>query len=505
MSVGPAELAIFNARVLTLDPRQPRAEALAVRAGRIVAVGSLPDVRQLCGADTQIVDAEGGLAVPAFHDAHGHLLSYARSLSSLDCRGLRSIADLQAALVNRAATLRAGAWLRAVGYDETVLVESRHPDRHDLDAAVPEKPVRLQHRGLHLDILNTAGLRVAGLLDSAAPELERDPIIGEPSGRLYNAAGLLHDRLPPCDAQDLRRDVRQASERLLAWGVTSFQDASATNGPEEWELFHLLADTGDLGVRVFMMAGAQHWRDLSRCRPPSCTVRPGPVKLMLDEATSDPAAIRLVLAEARAAGQAIALHAVSEAELALAVDALRAVGPAGGPTPDRIEHGAVIPDEMLSDLRDLGVTIVGQPALVYERGDVYRGEYPVELHGWLHRAGSLVRAGIPYAAGSDAPVTEPAPGLGFFVLTQRRTRSDAVLGLNEALGAEQALAALTLWPARAIGAADELGSLRPGKLADVAVFDPGFLEGDRSRQPRQRARFTIMDGRLVWSHSGGAS
>ncbi|MBI4492765.1 MAG: amidohydrolase family protein [Chloroflexi bacterium] len=500
-----ADLLLANARVLTLDPRRPQAEAVVVRAGRISAVGTLAELRPLIGPATEVVDAEGGLAVPAFHDAHCHLLSYARSLSSLDCRAMRSLGHLQAALAEQAASLPPGTWIRAVGYDETLLGNGRHPDRCDLDAVSPHHPVRLQHRSLHLDILNTPALRLTGLMDAAAPELERDSGTGKPTGRLYHAAHLLRGRLPHQTEQDLAREVHAASERLLAWGVTSVQDASITNGAEEWELFHRLAARGDLGVRVFVLPGARHWRQVAASRPPSFMVRRGPVKFMLDEATSDQSELRAGVAEARAAGHAVALHAVSEAEVAMALDALRAAGPARGVGSDRIEHGAVIPDDWLRELRAAGVMVIGQPALVYQRGDAYRAEYPPELHGWLHRARSLLAAGGGYAAGSDAPVTPPVPVLGLFAARYRLTRRGASLGPQEALGPAEALAAFTLWPAQAVGAAQELGRLRPGALADVAVLDGDALEGPSPEAARRPVRLTVLAGRVVWRRQPSTS
>jgi len=587
---APADLVLANARVLTLDAARPSAEALAVRAGRILAVGAWAELRALVGPATEVVDAAGGVAVPAFHDAHLHLLRYARARTRLDCRGARSIAELRRALAAHARALPPGAWLRAGGYDEARLDERRHPDRHDLDAAVPDRPVRLQHRSLHLDVLNTAALRALGLLDGPAPLVERDPTTGEATGRLYHAAALLRARLPRPSEAELAATVRRASDRLLAWGVTSVQDASHTNGPAEWALFRRLAARGALGVRLFMMPGAltltlsQGEREndaltlalsqgergpeaLSRARsrwqkgagaltlalsqgergtgtrPLACAqgeregagwrrVLLGPVKIMLDEGTSEPAGVRAAVAAAHAAGHAVAIHAVSEAEVALALDALggaRGRGPGAGggwsgdgglghsvlaraprstgallgagpsaAAPDRIEHGAVIADEWLPQLRALGVMVVGQPALVAERGDVYRAAYPPEAHGWLHRAGSLLRAGVGYAAGSDAPVTEPAPGLGLAAARERRAPDGAVLGAAERLGLAEALAAFTLGPARAVGAAHALGRLRPGLLADIAVLDPETLEATSGEAAGRPARLTVLEGRVVW-------
>jgi predicted amidohydrolase YtcJ len=492
-----ADLVVVGVRVLTLDPRRPTAEAIAVRGQRILAVGTEQQIRGHLGPNTTVVDGGGGVAVPAFHDAHCHFLSYARSRSWVDCRDARSIAEIAAALSRAAEGAPAGAWIRAYGYDDAALVDGRQPDRHDLDAAVPDRPVRLQQRTLHLDVLNGAALRALGLAELADSRVERDPPDGEPTGRIYHGAELLH-RDGPRDAQDeLASDVRAACERLLQRGITSIQDASVTNGPEQWALFHRLAEQGDLRLRLFMMWGAAHWREREGVRPEGDLVRHGPVKLMIEEGTSDPREIRDGAGAASQAGHAVALHAVSEAEVAIALDALRDTLRPRGRGPNRIEHGSVICDEWLEDLRVIGAMVVAQPALVYERGDLYRGAYPPECHGWLHRARSLLRAGVGYAASSDAPVTEPDPLLSICAARTRATRSGNVLGPDEALSPEAALAAWTLSPARAVGAQRELGTLRPGARADIAVLDPDALDASTLEAGRT-VRATIMNGEVVW-------
>ena len=505
--MAAVDLLLAGARIVTLDPQRPAAEALGVRGDRIVALGSYAELRPLIGPGTEIVDGAGKVVLPAFHDAHCHLLSYARSLSSLDCRKMRSIGEIQSALAREARKLPTGAWIRASGYDDRLLTEARQPDRCDLDAAAPNRAVRLQHRSLHLDVLNSLALSQLGLMAITTPQVERDPRTGQPTGRLYHAADLLRDRMPHQSFAETARDVRLASERLLAWGVTSVQDASVSNGGEEWELFHRLAEEGVLGVRVFVMAGERHWREVEDGQPASAAVRRGPVKFMANESTTDQNELRAAVAAARAAGKSVAIHAVSEAEVAMALDAVGdGEGSAGG-GPNRIEHGAVIPDALLEAVRAAGVTVVRQPSLVHERGDAYLAEYPPEQQGWLHRARSLLAAGVPYAIGSDAPVTEPAPALALLSARRRRTGDGALLGPDEALDEGPALEAVTIEPARAAGVGHELGQLRPGALADVVVLDPDVLEEawfenkpTPSPSPTwgRQASLTITSGRVVW-------
>ncbi len=447
-----------------------------------------------------MLDGQGAAAIPAFHDAHCHFLSYARSRSWVDCRAARSITKIARTLAEAARGLPPGAWVRGYGYDDEALVDARHPDRRDLDAAVPDRPVRLQHRTLHLDVLNSAALRALGLAECADPRIERRDADGEPTGRIYHGAGLLHRAGARPGDEELARDVRDASERLLRRGITSVQDASVTNGADEWELFHRLAAQGDLRVRLFMMWGESHWRERASARPESALVRHGPVKFLIDEGTTDARELRERVVAAAAAGHAVALHAVSEAEVAIALEALRAA-PRSSAGPHRIEHGSVVADEWVGELRALGIVVVGQPALVYERGDVYLRAYPPELHGWLHRARSLVGAGVGYAVGSDAPVTEPDPATALFAMRRRTTHGGAMLGRAEALDERAAVAALTSGPAAAIGMGRELGALRAGMLADIAVVDPALLTSPGAEQAQMPVRAAIVNGRLAWGQA----
>jgi predicted amidohydrolase YtcJ len=472
---------VLVGHVLTMDHQCPTADVVAVRGERILWVGQAAETRRLCGPRTKIIDTHGRLILPGFHDAHIHLLKLARARGKVDCSQISGMVELQTLLRERARTLPPGAWLRTTGYDEHLL-GGRHANRHDLDAALPDRPVRLEHRALHLDILNTAALAAVGDKSSRV-ECNAG---GQPTGRVYYGGAWLNQHMSRPSRADMAADVRAATEQLLSAGITCVTDASVTNGPDHLTLFEELAASRDLGVRVFMMPGAEH---ASEMPPPGRgAVRLGPAKVLLDEATANPDQLRDLADNARAHGFRLAVHAATEAELVLALSILQ--------PGDRVEHGAVIPDDMLADIRDKGVTIVGQPALVYDRGDYYLGDHPSDQHGWLHRARTLVDNGIPYAIGSDAPVGPFSPETARLGATRRLTRGGQILGEDERLSPHQALEAMTLQPARAVQAEHELGILRPGALADITVLDPDFLDA-ASAEPR-KARLTMVGGRILW-------
>jgi predicted amidohydrolase YtcJ len=499
---GDADLLIAGGRVA--GRVEPGVDTVAVRGRIIQAVGRHGDLRSLAGPRTRLVDASGGWIVPAFHDAHCHLLSFARALSRIDCAACRSIPELQKTLRSG---LREREWrpmVRAMGYDHEVLVEGRHPDRYDLDAVAAGQPMRLQHRTLHVDVLNTVALRQAGLFDVESPSVERDRGSGLPTGRIFHGGDLLRGRLAHGEWEELAADVRGASQRLLAWGVTSVQDASVTNGVEEWDLFQRLADGGDLAQRVFVMPGLRHWRAVVQSRSPGSRVRLGPVKVMLEERSADVDQIRTQVSEVWAAGHAVAVHAVSEAEVTLALEVLRSRRPGLSRGPNRIEHGSVIPDGCVDDLAGSGIAVVGQPAMIASRGERYRAAYPSEMHGWLHRAASLLRAGVTYAIGSDAPAGPASPFASLFAARRRLTEGGRGLGPDDALDRAAALAALSLGPSAVVGADSWLGRLRPGAMADIAILDSWLVDPVVAPAPADTARMTVMEGRVVWERPAAA-
>jgi predicted amidohydrolase YtcJ len=183
----------------------------------------------------------------------------------------------------------------------------------------------------------------------------------------------------------------------------------------------------------------------------------------------------------------------------VAVDLLESIPSTNAGVPDRIEHGSVIPDDVLPLLSRQRIAVVGQPGLVSERGHRFLSAYPRELHPWLYRARSLVSAGILYAASSDAPVTRPDPLLVLRTLMNRRTRTGALLGPDEALSFSAALEAMTLAPARTVGASHQLGRLRRGYLADITIIDRGDLEPAADAETPAAVRATIVAGQVAWS------
>lgn len=442
--------------------------------GVIAAVGR----QGLAAPGEQIIDAGGAALLPGLHDHHFHLLAFAASLESVAC-GPPSVAD-EAGLAHALRARRSAhpqGWIRGVGYHPSVAGDI---DRRWLDAVLPQTPVRVQHRGGRLWVLNSKALDLVAPGGDAGP-LER--IDGQLTGRLYEADAWLRDRIgavaPP---------IGRASQILLSHGVTGLTDTTPTAGREEYELLLKAQAEGVLVQDVLMMgaAGLEAVREVPG-------LRIGARKFHLLEADlPDLADVTVEVSRCHAVGRSVAFHCVTLAEL---VFALGALGEAGAIAGDRIEHAAVAPPDILPLIAERRLTVVTQPNFIHERGDVYLREVEPVDQPWLYRLRAFLDAGVALAAGTDAPFGDVDPWIAMQAAVTRRTRAGAVIGRDEALTPEEALGLFT-------GAAENPGgprrAIQVGGRADLCLIDRPWKDA-RADLSRVRVALTIKAGRVVWS------
>ncbi|MYQ32219.1 amidohydrolase family protein [Streptomyces sp. SID4956] len=430
-------------RDVELDGRRTADVAIAAD-GRISAVGSLRP-----GPGDTVVDGGGGALLPGLADHHVHLMALGAALGSVDCGPprLRSADDLARALAGRAADVAPGTWVRGIGYHESV---AGPLDRERLDAMVGRRPVRLQHRGGALWMVNSAGARLLGLddPDRVLPTgVERDPE-GRPTGRLWRLDGWMRERLGPPELPDLA----EVGRRLASYGVTAVTDATPDLPENTARELARSAGDGRLPQRLTLLGTADGPR-------PGETWTPGPRKLQPSDHDLWPYdelldRIRAARADRR---RPVAVHCVTRESLVLTLVALQEAGAVPG---DRIEHAAVVPPDLLPVMRDLGVRVVTQPVFVAERGDTYLAEVDPEDVPHLYPYASLLAAGIPVTASSDAPYGGLDPWAGVRAARDRRTRSGRILGPAERMDAATVLRGLLSRPSVAVGAPADLCLLR---------------------------------------------
>jgi predicted amidohydrolase YtcJ len=392
-------------------------------------------------AGEPVLDAGGGALIPALHDHHVHLRALAAARASVDVSpaatpdGGAFDARLRAAA---SAAGPAGGWVRAVGYHEAV---AGPLDRHRLDAAVGDRPVRVQHRTGALWVLNTAALRSLGA--------EAD----HPDGRLWRLDGWLARAVPPVPL-----DLAAVSREAAARGVGGFTDADPARTQSDVDALA----AGGVRQRLVLMGAS------GLALGPGQAA--GPRKLLLDDATL-PAHPEMVAwcRAAHAAGEAVAVHCVTRLQL---VATLTALAEAGARPGDRIEHGGVVPAELRDDLRRLGVTVVTQPHFVAERGDQYLADVDPDDRPLLYPCASLRAAGVAVAAGTDAPFGGADPWAAVRAAVHRRTRAGTVLGAGERV---EPATALALFLGRPDSPADRR-RVEPGAPADLCLLDRPLAE-----------------------------
>ena len=467
---GPNSLVIRGATLL--GQRDPVDVRLA--GGLVSEVGR----RLVARADDEVVAADGALLLPGLHDQHLHLLALAAAGRSVRA-GPPEVADRRAlGTALRSAPADRHGWVRAVGYHQSV---AGLLDRWALDDLEPRRPVRLQHRSGALWMLNSAAVTAVGLDAAVVPGLERDGA-GRPTGRLFRLDHWLRARLPPSGPPDLGA----VGARLAAWGVTGITDATVTTGSAEVELLARSVGSGSLPQRVTVMG------PLGLVAPPDSGLTLGPVKVVLaDDDLPDPDGLAETVVAAHAEGRPVAVHCVTRAELVVAVAALQAGGAARG---DRLEHGGVIPPTMFADLVALGVTVVTQPGFIAERGDAYLDEVDPADRGDLYRCASLLAAGVPVAAGSDAPFGPASPWRAVRSAVERTTPSGRPLGPDERLAPPRALGLFLGPPADPGGPAR---AVAPGAPADLCLLRGSLAEAVDDDDP---VTLTVIGGRVVADH-----
>jgi predicted amidohydrolase YtcJ len=523
------DLVLYNANILTVDAAQPRAQAVAIAGGRFFAVGSNDDVRRLAKAGARQVDIGGYTVVPGFIDAHTHP-SYAgiRHLRWVDC-DLRSIADIQKAIRERAAKTPAGDWVIGFKYDDTKTSEGRKLTRGDLDAAAPAHPVFVEHRGGHTAYVNSLALRRTEVSDATADpqggKFDRDPANGHLTGGLReNATAPFRKLIPTTFTRDeMRQGVKLIAQMMVRTGVTSVHDAEAD--PADLLAYQDAREAGELSFRVYCFMQYQFLDRMTaagiRTGLGDDWLRVGAVKLVCDGSISERTA-RLtqpyvgrpndygilvnseeeLYANARKAHEAgwqIGTHANGDAAIDIMLriyERLQREMPRRDPR-YRLEHCTVVNPALIGRIRALGAIPTPFSTYVYYHGEKMR-EYGAERLDWMFAVRSFLDAGIRVTQASDYP---PGPFEPMMALRSEVTRTDShgnVWGARQRVTVEEALRVGTLNGAYASFEEDRKGSITAGKLADLVVLGQDPLKVDPMSLIEIPIERTMAGGRWVY-------
>ncbi len=518
-------LILYNANVVTLNPACPRARTVVIAGDKITAVEDSTAVMNrgltsFSGKNSgvsRMIDCEGNTIIPGFNDAHCHPLAFAASLLSIDCSGLKSIAEIQSQIRLQAERTPHGEWIKALGYHEYSLAEKRHPTRWELDEASPYHPVKLNHQSGHACVLNSLAMGHAGI-SGETPEpqgaiIDRDLETGEPNGILFGMNEYVDRIMPRLSAGDLERGVELANTEYLSHGITSLQDATWSNSAERWETLRQLKSDGSLVPRISMMIG---FDEMSHFQGEGLVsgkgdehLRLGAVKIVLDEVTGalNPTQSELnhMVHQVCQCGYWVALHAIEENTVRAAIEALEyTLSQSTTSILLRIEHCSECPPRLLYRLKNIGAMIVTQPAFLYYSGERYMGSLSETQLGCLYRIGSFLREckccekGVRVAISSDSPVVPLNPLMGIYAAVTRETEMGRIILPHEKVSPAEALQMYTLEGAYASGEEGIKGSITPGMLADLVVLDADPTEVPPEEIRSIRVVMTIVGGEIVW-------
>ena len=498
------DIILLNAKILASEGHPT---ALAVADGKVVAIGDDRAIRRLVAQDTTVLDCGGRTVIPGIVDAHCHVLATAASSLRVDCRpdATRDVEEIIEAL-RRAAAVQEG-WIRGYGYDESPVCLGRHLNRHDLDRVSTTRPVRVDHRSGHACALNSRGLATVGI-DRETPNPSGGVIVrdadGEPTGLLLEMSEWLRDRTGGSEDPSpvaMAEALRDFGGRMLAYGVTAVTDAGPSNGLGRWRYFEQVTCDGTLPLRLTMMVGFDRLEEMRAAglgygaTASQGLLAVGHAKIMLTASTGqlrpDPAGLAEMMAHAHELDFPVAIHAVERDAVVAAALAIGDAPPvkAGefGQPPDRIEHCAEGPPDVLELVAQSGAMVVPNPGFLHYDGERYRSTVAAEVLPHLYPVGALAARAIPTALGSDAPIIEPNPWASIAAAVSRQSSHGVHLG---GIGVRSVAEALAL----------HSGGRRisPGVAADLAVVEPDPFAITAEELPAVRAVATIVGGHLAW-------
>ncbi|MBI3455666.1 MAG: amidohydrolase [Candidatus Rokubacteria bacterium] len=519
---------LTNGRIYTLDAANSVVDTLVLRGGRVVFAGRRQDAA--VGGTEETVDLAGRAVLPGLVDSHAHLMHLARARLGLDLSGLRSEAAAARRVAEAAGTVAPGEWLTGRGWDQNRWPERQFPTKASLDRAAPRNPVALTRIDGHAIWANSAALRAAGIDrhagDPAGGRVVKGPD-GEPTGLLIDTAQrLVQAVLPRPSEERFDRAVQEAIAECLAVGLTGIHEMGAD--PEALAAYRRLCERGQFPFRNYAAvrgSAGEAWA-YYRDRGPE-TIGDGrlvvrALKLVVDGALGsrgallhapycdDPGNTGLLLLppdelerltrEAAARGFQVCVHAIGDRANTLVLDAFETVLARRGPDLRfRVEHAQILTAQDIPRFRQLGVLPSMQPA--HCTSDM---PWAAERLGAARLRGayawrSLLATGVVIPGGSDFPVEDPNPFHGVYAAVTRRplTGEDRGWQPEQRMTREEAVRAFTTWAAQGAHQEAELGSLEPGKRADVVVLSEDVFTCPETRIKDIGPVMTMVGGEVV--------
>ena len=535
-----ADLVLIHGNIVTVDASNPRAEALAVKEDRLVAVGSDKKIkRYIDKKGTKIVDLQGKLALPGFNDSHVHFVYGGHALMSISLDGVTSFEEIQRRVQEKVQSKNEGEWISGRGWDQEILPGKEWPTKELLDEVAPNNPVTLSRICGHCTLVNSYVLRISGITKHTpippGGVIAKDPVTGEPTGILHEKAMDLIRRphLSAEESHDLdRKAVLLAMKEAVRFGVTSVHDLDA-----KIEVFKELLDEGGLTVRVYageaLEPSAQKLQEYKEWKQQLIDkdhrLRFGIIKGFIDGSLGSSSAllaapyknepstsgIRLMTQEELNGIVAlydkenfqIGIHAIGDEGSRMVLNAYEEAIRRNGrrDSRHRIEHATAVLPEDVPRFSALGVIGSVQPVFGPSYGQTVQSFFEDRLgkegakntNIWR----TLAQANARLAFGTDWPVESLNPMEGIYSAVSRKSISDKAGSAwlpEESVSVEKAVEYYTLGSAYASFEEDIKGSLQKGKLADIVVLSKDIFAVPVEEILRTEVVYTILGGKIIY-------
>jgi predicted amidohydrolase YtcJ len=520
------DLALIGGNVLTMNPSQSCAEAIAIDKDRIVKVGTNEEINQFIGKSTRVVRLDGNTVVPGFIDTHIHVADFGRFLTWVELRDVKSIKEMQSSIKERVQRTPAGKWIIGRGWDQNCFAERRLPTRYDLDVSSPYNPAILYHQSGQMCIVNSRALELAGVTkQTSAPKggtVDKNKDTGELTGILRdNATNLVWRAVPEPSEEELVEAAGSACEKIVEAGVTSVHWMVLSS--MEVSIVQKLRAQNRLPLRVYMIIPVNLLDSVigSRSRKDSANyaLKVGGVMIFADGYLAARTAalfqpysdypdssgrllctqeeMNMFAVKVHKANLQLVLHAVGDkaVDAALATIEESSKEASGKRLRNRIEQAAVLNEGLLQRMKKQEVIVSVQPRVIDSEFSVWSAAERLgpERARWLYPLKTLFSDGIVVSGGSDCPMEPLSPLIGIQTVVTRSFFPE------ERITVYEALRVYTVNAAYASFEENVKGSIEEGKLADLTVLSCDPLSVPLNKIGDIEVEMTLVGGRIVYS------
>jgi predicted amidohydrolase YtcJ len=518
-----ADLVLRNANVLTMNPLEQYAEAIAIKDEKIVAKGTDGQIKTWVGKQTKVMNLDGKMVVPGFIDTHVHMRGFGRYLTEMNLRNIDSISNMQQLLRERVQKTPEGEWILGRGWDQEKFKEKRYPTLWDLDEAAPDNPVIFSRVCGHICVANNEALKLAGITrDTVVPsggQIDKNHETDEPTGILReNAMDLVWNIVPLPSEEELAEMCALACQKAVEAGLTGVHWLAQS--PAEIRILQKLRKQGKLPLRVYLVVPVEFLDCLIDAGLVTGfgddMIRIGGIKILADGSLGARTAalkqpyddkpstkgmmlysqrtLNGLILKAHKAGFQLAIHAIGDQTVDITLKALEKTLEVS-PREDhrhRVEHVSVLNENLIQRMKKLGVIASIQPHFVVSDFWVEKRLGKARAR-WTYPFKTLMEKGVLVTGGSDCPVEPISPLLGIYAAVNRKTSP------QERITVEEALHIYTVNAAYASFEEKIKGSIEVGKLADLVVLSDDLRRIEPGKIKDVEVEMTIVGGKIVYT------